>query len=64
MMIENRKNYYTLICAEWSMYVGGLVIHSEVNVGSVIEAHEYVLSHLYVFPTGTSVLKRCLTAIT
>ncbi|MFQ7656997.1 MAG: hypothetical protein ACLRK6_07185 [Anaerostipes hadrus] len=63
MMIENRKNFYTLICAEWSMYGGGIIIHTEVNVGSVIEAHEYVLSHLYDFPTGTWILKPCLTAI-
>ena len=51
------------VVAETSMYGGGIVIHTEVNVGSVIEAHEYVLSHLYDFPTGTWVLKPCLTAI-
>lgn len=61
MTIDNRKNFYTLLCIEWNVYGGGLVIHTEINVGSVIEAHEYVLGHLYDFPYGTWILKPYLT---
>ena len=38
-MIKSRKNYYTLTCVEFAM-LGGLVVHAEVNVGSVVEARE------------------------
>lgn len=40
---------------------GGLIIHTEVNVGSVIEAHEYVLAHLYDYPTASWFLKPYIT---
>lgn len=59
-MIENRKNFYTLICMEFGIF-GGLIIHAEVNVGSVIEAHEYVLAHLYDHPTASWCLKPYIT---
>ena len=63
MLIENRKNFYTVMCMEWNVLTGGLIIHKEVNVGSVAEGYEYMLKHLYEFPTGTWIFKPYLTAI-
>lgn len=61
-MIQIRKNYYTLTCVEFAM-LGGLVIHAEVNVGSVIEAHKYILAHLCDFPTASWLLTPYITEI-
>ena len=49
------KRFYNLICGESSI-IGGVVIHHEVNHGSLDEVHDYIDKHFNEHPDAKWIL--------
>lgn len=49
------KRFYNLICGELSI-IGGVVIHHEVNHGSLDEVHNYIDEHFDEHPDAKWIL--------